>query len=170
MGKYEALTDEKGNKIKTEVEIDGQMVEMDTMDWVTWQHEGRAKLLLKVIASMKGGQYTNYKYSNLNDRDKYDILGILSKFAAFSLLGLAMSTMDDDDYPDALMQRMEYLQKDALQGLMPGELLRTLKNPFAVIAHANSIIESDFSVSAQRKNIPFLSIAHELERYGMVER
>ena len=170
MGKYEALTDEKGNKIKTEVEIDGQMVEMDAMDWVTWQHEGRAKLLLKVIASMKGGQYTNYKYSNLNERDKYDLLGILSKFAAFSLLGLAMSTMDDDDYPDPLMQRMEYLQKDALQGLMPGELLRTLKNPFAVIAHANSIIESDFSISAQRKNIPFLSIAHELERYGMVER
>lgn len=170
MGKYEALTDEKGNKIKTEVEIDGQMVEMDTMDWITWQHEGRAKLLLKVIASMKGGQYTNYKWSNLNDRDRYDILGILSKFAAFSLMGLAMAGMDDEDYPDALMMRMEYLQKDALQGLMPSELLRTVKNPFAVIAHANSIIETDFTVSAQRKNIPFLSIAAELERYGMVER
>ena len=83
---------------------------------------------------------------------------------------LSLSTMDEDDYPEPLMQRMEYLQKDAFQGLMPSELLRTLKNPFAVIAHANSIIETDFSISSQRKNIPFLSIGAELERYGMIER
>ena len=155
-----------------EMEVDGemQMVEMDTMDWVTWQHEGRAKLLLKFIASMKGGQYTNYKYSNLNERDKYDLLGILSKFAAFGLMGLAMAGMDEDEYEDAMWNRMEYLQKDALQGLHPNELLRTLKNPFAVIAHANSIIETEFTLSAQRKNIPFLSISAELERYGMIER
>ena len=174
MGKYTELTDDKGNKIKKtiEMEVDGemQMVEMDTMDWVTWQHEGRAKLLLKFIASMKGGQYTNYKYSNLNERDKYDLLGILSKFAAFGLMGLAMAGMDEDEYEDAMWNRMEYLQKDALQGLHPNELLRTLKNPFAVIAHANSIIETEFTLSAQRKNIPFLSISAELERYGMIER
>ena len=150
MGKYTAFTDEKGNKKigteEVEMEIDGkkQMVTMDTMDWATWQHEGRAKLLLKWLVSRTGGEYTNYKYSNLNDRDRYDLLGVLSKVSAYTFMALAFAGIDeDDDYMSTpMINRLDYLKKDALQALHPSELMRTLKNPFAVIAHANSIIET----------------------------
>lgn len=169
LGMYEEMSDKNGNRIKTEVEIDGKMVELDTMDWITWQHEGRAKLLLKQITgNVFGGQYTNYKWGNLNDRDKTDIIGIYSKFFVFFLMGFAMSGMEDDD-DDPINQRFRYLRQDALQGLDPIELLRTVKNPLAVITHMNSIIETT-SVNSLRKDIPFLSMGYEMERYGLIER
>ena len=172
MGKYEAMTDKNGNKIQEEVEIDGKMVKMDTMDWITWQHEGRARVLLKMLAGHTfGGQYTNYKLDNLNERDKYDILGIASKIMAFALMSFAMMGMgEDDEMEDALLHRFDYLKKDALQGLHAIEVARTLKNPFAVITHGNSIIEAGGDADRQRKNIPFLSIGYEMERYGLTER
>ena len=172
MGKYEAMTDKNGNKIQEEVEIDGKMVKMDTMDWITWQHEGRARVLLKMLAGHTfGGQYTNYKLDNLNERDKYDILGIASKIMAFALMSFAMMGMgEDDEMEDALLHRFDYLKKDALQGLHAIEVARTLKNPFAVITHGNSIIEAGWDADRQRKNIPFLSIGYEMERYGLTER
>jgi len=169
LGAYWEMTDKNGNKKKEKIEIDGEMVEMDTMDWITWQHEGRAKLLLKtIVGSLFGGQYTNYKWGNLNDRDKHDIIGIHSKFLVYFLMLFAMSGMDDDE-DDAMMQRLVYLRKDALQGLDPFELSRTVKNPFAVITHLNSMIEAS-SPNSLRKDIPFLSIGYEMERYGLIER
>jgi len=169
LGAFQEFTDENGNRIKQEVEIDGEMVDMDVMDWKTWEHEGRAKLLLKTtIGSLFGGQYTNYKWGNLNERDKHDIIGIHSKFLVYFLMGFALSGMDGDD-EDAIFQRLVYLRKDALQGLDPFELARTLKNPFAVITHLNSLIEAT-SPDAMRKDIPFLSMGYELERYGLIER
>ena len=178
MGKYTAFTDEKGNKKigteEVEMEIDGkkQMVTMDTLDWITWQHEGRVKVLLKLASgTLFGGQYTNYKWSNLNERDKYDLYGILSKFMAYALMVLAVGGLrDDDELEEALLHRFDYLTMDALQALHGPELLRTLKNPFAVITHGNSIIEAGWSLEGQRRNIPFLSVGYEMERYGLTER
>jgi len=178
MGKYTAFTDEKGNKKigteEVEMEIDGkkQMVTMDTMNWITWQHEGRVKVLLKLASgTLFGGQYTNYKWSNLNERDKYDLYGILSKFMAYALMVLAVGGLrDDDELEEALLHRFDYLTMDALQALHGPELLRTLKNPFAVITHGNSIIEAGWSLEGQRRNIPFLSVGYEMERYGLTER
>ena len=83
-------------------------------------------------------------------------------------MGFAMSGMDDDE-EDPIYQRMTYLRKDALQGLDPIEILRTVKNPFAVITHMNSIIEAS-SPNSLRKDIPFLAIGYEMERYGLIER
>ena len=79
----------------------------------------------------------------------------------------------DDDEEDALFNRMKYLQKDALQGLNPGEILRTLKNPLAVISHMNNLMEdvtSGTPFKSLRKDLPFTSVAYEMEKYGVYER
>ena len=90
---------------------------------------------------------------------------------AFALMSFAMMGMgEDDEMEDALLHRFDYLKKDALQGLHALEVARTLKNPFAVITHGNSIIEAGWDADRQRKNIPFLSIGYEMERYGLTER
>jgi hypothetical protein len=175
MGKYTQMTDDRGNKIQETIEIDGQMVTMDTMDWISWQHEGRAKVLLKAIAgTVFGGEYTKYKLENLNPRDKYDLIGILSKVSMFILVSFALAGIEDDDddetWSNNWITRFEYLKFDSLQALHPTEILRTLKNPFAVITHANSIIETGWNLDKQIKNIPMLSAGHELERYGFVQR
>ena len=177
LGQYEALTDENGNKLKVEIEIDGQMVELDALDWMTWQHEGRAKMLAKAIAAQFGTEslrkeYVSYNFENLNDRDKADVLGLLSKFVAYIMIGFMMAGLEDDD-ETALFQRMKYLQKDALQGLMPGEILRTMKNPIAVISHMNNLMQdvgAGDPFKSLQKDLPFTSVAYELERYGVFER
>ena len=80
---------------------------------------------------------------------------------------------DDDDEDKALFKRFKYLQKDALQGLMPAEMLRTVKNPIAVINHMNSLMEAmqgDNSLRALKKEFPFTSVAHEMAKYGLTTR
>ena len=182
LGQYGALTDEvTGNqkKITIQVEENGKMVEkqLDAMDWKTWQHEGRAKVLIKAIASMIGTQgmkreYKSYNYRNLNDRDKGDIIGILAKILTYITVGAMVAGLDGDD-DDPLFQRFKFLQKDALQGLMPGEILRTMKNPIAVISHMNNLmqdVQGNDPLRSIRKDLPFTSVAYELEKYSAFER
>ena len=177
LGQYKALDDENGNlKKQIEVELeDGTKVmqEVDVMDWHTWKHEGRAKLLTKIIAAHLGSkQYRSYKFKNLNDRDRVDFLGLISKYMTYIIVGAMLMPFDDDE-EDALFNRMKYLQKDALQGLNPGEILRTLKNPLAVISHMNNLMEdvtSGTPFKSLRKDLPFTSVAYEMEKYGVYER
>ena len=153
--------------------------QLDAMEWKTWQHEGRAKLLAKAIASYIGttamkNEYKSYQIGNLNDRDKGDLIGLLSKFMTYIVVGAMISGLnDDDDDNDQLFERFKFLQKDALQGLMPGEILRTMKNPIAVISHMNNLmqdIQGNTPLRSLRKDLPFTSVAYELEKYGVFER
>jgi hypothetical protein len=184
LGQYEALTDENGNKIKTTMEVkdeagNAQTVELDTMDWMTWQHEGRAKVLAKALAASWGTQamkkeYISYNMANLNDRDKGDLIGLVSKFAMYiAVMFMIAGLDDDDDFDSDLFDRMKYLQNDALQGLDPREILRTMKNPFAVINHMNNLmvdVSSNDPFKSLSKDIPFTSVAYELDKYGVYER
>jgi hypothetical protein len=183
LGQYSALQENNGNqkKITIQVEENGKMVEkqLDSMEWKTWVHEGRAKLLAKAIASYIGTpsmkrEYKSYNFRNLNDRDKGDIIGIISKIVTYIIVGAMISGLSDDDDEDkALFKRFKYLQKDALQGLMPAEMLRTVKNPIAVINHMNSLMEAmqgDNSLRALKKEFPFTSVAHEMAKYGLTTR
>ena len=72
-----------------------------------------------------------------------------------------------------LFQRFKFLEKDALQGLAPAELLRTLENPLPVLNHMNNLLmdlESGNVLKSLRKDLPFFSVAAEMERYGLTTR
>ena len=161
------------------MEIDGKTVELDTMDWMTWQHEGRAKVMAKALAASWGTQamkkeYVSYNMDNLNDRDKGDLVGLVTKFMTYlTIMFMIAGLEDDDDFDKDLFERFKYLQNDALQGLDPREILRTMKNPFAVINHMNNLmvdVTSNDPFKSLSKDIPFTSVAYELDKYGVYER
>ena len=86
----------------------------------------------------------------------------------FILMYFALAGFDEDE-DDAMFQRLKYLNHDALQGLDPFETLRTMKNPLPVINHMNNLIQdlqSNDVSKALKKDVPFFSVAYEMERYG----
>ncbi len=175
--------DENGNSVKVDQEI-----ETSVMDWHASQHQGRARVMLQLLL---GGNPLHLKgrFEDLNAREKAGAAGILSRMIMYGLMTLIVQGMyDDEDFEnDPYALRLNYLTKDMLQGFNLVEVARTIKNPFASITRLNNLFDAStiFMVSGLtgdrardgsikgskqlRKNIPFLSVKYELDRYGIMK-
>ena len=174
--------DNNGNPIETK-----EVVEADVMEWHSEQHKGRALAMLEIIKGLPTWTMMS-RYENLSEREKAGIIGVMSRGIMYSFMWLLVHAMfDDEDFEeDKLAIRFNYLTNDMLQGFNPAEVARTIKNPFASITHINNIFDSsrmffmsgltgertrDGKLKGQTtlsKNLPFLSVKHELDMYGVI--
>ena len=186
---YFKYTDENGNR-KTET-VDG--VELDVMEWHSAMHEGRARAMggtllaavgVKTFRSAAGRG--DYRFSQLSNRDKVGVIGLTSSAFFSLLLWIALGAYFEDDEENPYYRRLDYLASDGLQGFNPREVLRTVKNPLAVITQLNNLsdglgqmimsgVSGDFTREGKlkgqnqvMKEVPFLSIQAELERYELI--
>jgi len=175
--------DENGNSVKVDQEI-----ETSVMDWHASQHQGRARVMLQLLL---GGNPLHLKgrFEDLNAGEKAEAAGIIGRMIMYGLMTLIVQGMyDDEDFEnDPYALRLNYLTKDMLQGFNLVEVARTIKNPFASITRLNNLFDAStiFMVSGLtgdrardgsikgskqlRKNIPFLSVKYELDRYGIMK-
>lgn len=190
---YYKYTDENGNKNKEKVTIDGQEVELDVMEWNSAIHEGRARVLGKLLLASVGvkafrnnADMGDYRLSSLSGRDQLGAIASGTSIIFSALMMLALSSFYEDDEEDPFARRFGYLASDGLQGFNPREVLRTVKNPVAVITHLNnsadglgqmimSGVTGDYTREGKlkgqnqlMKTVPFLSIQAELERYDLI--
>ena len=186
---YFKYADENGNR-KTEV-VDG--VELPLMEWHAAMHEGRARVLGGTLAAAVGlksfrdpARRGDYKFSQLSGRDKVGVLGLTSSIFFSLLFWIALGAYFEDDEDNPYARRFGYLASDGLQGFNPREVLRTVKNPLAVITQLNNLADGlsqmimsgatgDFTREGKfkgqnqvMKEVPFLSIQAELERYEIL--
>ena len=175
--------DRDGNPIKVDQEI-----ELNVMDWHASQHQGRARVMLSLL--LGGNPLTiRQRFNNLNGRERAGAVGVLARAAMYAIMTAIVQGMyDDEDFENnPLALRLNYLSKDMTQGFNPVEVLRTIRNPFASVTRINNLFDAtslfmisgltgdrtrDGKLKGQnqlRKNLPFLSIKYELERYGVMQ-
>lgn len=189
---YHKYTDSEGNKNTEMVEVDGKMVELNVMEWHSAMHEGRARVFAKLTLASFGVKgfkdpavWGNYQYSALSGRDRIAAISLPMQVGFTIMLMLFLSSYFEDDDENPWGKRFGYLASDGLQGFNPGEVLRTVKNPIAVITQLNNLsnglgqmlgsgLSGDFTREGKlkgqnlvMKNVPFLSIQAELERYNI---
>lgn len=193
LGVHKYLMDENGNRIKEKAVIDGQEVELDVMEWHAAVHTGRVRVLAATllasigVKSFRNAQFHgNYNFKNLSPRDQVGAITTASGFMFTMLFMLALNSYFEDDEENPWAIRFGYLASDGLQGFNAREVLRTVKNPLAVILHLNNLsdalgqmlvsgVTGDFTKEGKlkgskqlMKDVPFLSIQAELERYELV--
>jgi len=186
---YFKYADENGNR-KTEI-VDG--VELDVMEWHSAMHEGRARVMGGVLLAGLGMKSFrspagrgDYRFSQLSGRDKVGVVGLTTSLFFSLLFWIALGAYFEDDEDNPYAKRFGFLAADGLQGFNPREVLRTVKNPLAVITQLNNLadglsqmivsgVSGDFTGEGKlkgqnqvMKEVPFLSIQAELERYELV--
>jgi len=163
------------------------------MEWNSAIHEGRARVLGKLLLASVGvkafrnnADMGDYRLSSLSGRDQLGAIASGTSIIFSALMMLALSSFYEDDEEDPFARRFGYLASDGLQGFNPREVLRTVKNPVAVITHLNnsadglgqmimSGVTGDYTREGKlkgqnqlMKTVPFLSIQAELERYELI--